>query len=209
MTNDNKLELFKLDPIDQKTLFWMMDNKPDSVRSWINYISRTYSRNRTIVDAEKFFNEVAPELEAEFLQPVNRNNNKKILLVDDDKTFNFLHTRIFEITGIADEINSALNGVQAIDLLKKSSDNSSLPDVILLDLSMPVMDGFTFLEAFNKTDIPNKENITIIIVSSSSDYRDKVKAREMGIEHFLVKPVNESELCSAVIGVTPIHSKES
>jgi CheY-like chemotaxis protein len=205
MTSESKLELFKLDSIDQKTLFWMMDNKPESVRHWINYISRTYSRSRTFVDADKFFSEVSPELEDDSLQPSINNKSRKILLVDDDKTYNFLHTRIFEITGIADEINATLYGVQAIDLLRKSSDKSSLPDVILLDLSMPVMDGFAFLEAFKKSDIPNKENITIIIVTSSSDYRDKAKARELGIKHFLVKPVNENELCNAVMEAYPVH----
>lgn len=204
MTNESKLELFKLDGIDQKTLFWMMDNKPESVRHWINYISRTYSRSRVFVDADKFFSEVAPELEDYSFQPSVTQKSRKILLVDDDKTYNFLHTRIFEITGVADEISAALNGIQAIDLLRSSSDNSTLPDVILLDLSMPVMDGFAFLEAFKQSDIPNKENISIIIVTSSSDYRDKARARELGVKHFMVKPVNESELCSAVIEASPI-----
>lgn len=204
MTSESKLELFKLDGIDQKTLFWMMDNKPESVRHWINYISRTYIRSRVFVDADKFFREVAPELESDSFQPSVINKSRKILLVDDDKTYNFLHTRIFEITGIADEVSAALNGVQAIDLLRSSSDNSTLPDVILLDLSMPVMDGFAFLEAFKQSDIPNKENVSIIIVTSSSDYRDKARARELGVKHFMVKPVNESELCSAVIEANPI-----
>lgn len=198
MTTESKLELFKLDPIDQKTLFWMMDNKPDSVRTWINYISRTY-RNRTLIDPEKFFNEVAPELDENFVQPAIASNTRKILLVDDDKTFNFLHTRMLEITGVADEVESSLNGAQALKLLENSGEK--IPDVILLDLSMPVMDGFGFIEAFRKSEIPNKENVSIIIVSSSSDFRDKAKARELGIEHFLTKPVDREELVSAVRGL--------
>lgn len=199
MSTESRLELFKLDPIDQKTLFWMMDNKPDSVRSWINYISNTYKRNRTtVIDAEKFFNEVSPELEDNEMQPLHHRTTKSILLVDDDKTFNFLHARMLEISGISDQIRTTLNGVQALELLKKSSLEENLPDVILLDLSMPVMDGFGFLEAFKSADIPDKDSISIVVVTSSSDYRDRNKAKELGIEHFLTKPVKKEELIEAI-----------
>lgn len=201
MASEDNLELFKLDPIDQKTLFWMMDNKPEAVRSWINYISNTYKRNRTLlIDAVKFFDEVEPDLHPETTAVRVKARPKNVLLVDDDRTFNFLHTRILEITGVADTITSTLNGAQAIELLKKSA-GENRPDIILLDLSMPVMDGFSFLEAFRKSEIPGKENITIIIVTSSGDYRDKVRAKELGVDYFLTKPVNESELCSMVIGI--------
>ena len=203
MTTESKLELFKLDPIDQKTLFWMMDNKPDSVRTWINHISRTY-KNRILIDPEKFFNEVAPELDEDFNQSPIEHRTKKILLVDDDKTFNFLHTRILEITGVAGEINIALNGNQAINSLMKLARENNLPDIILLDLSMPVMDGFDFLEAFKQSNIPDKEKITIIVITSSNDYRDKNRASNLGIEHFLSKPVNENELYQVVVEASAI-----
>jgi len=123
--------------------------------------------------------------------------------VDDDKTFNFLHARMLEISGISDQIRTTLNGVQALELLKKSSLEENLPDVILLDLSMPVMDGFGFLEAFKNADIPDKDSISIIVVTSSSDNRDRNKAKELGIERFLTKPVSEKELIETISELTP------
>jgi CheY-like chemotaxis protein len=97
--------------------------------------------------------------------------------------------------GIADEIHIAANGKEGIDLLNTHFRNSgTIPDIILLDLSMPVMDGFGFLEAFNTLSIVNKERIKIIIVTSSANPGDISKAREMGVEHYLTKPISEEKL---------------
>ncbi len=78
---------------------------------------------------------------------------KNVLLVDDDKTFNFISTRLLELTGMAGNILTAWNGKQALDLFER---NQGFPDVILLDLNMPVMDGFEFLEAFNTLNLQGK-----------------------------------------------------
>ena len=124
---------------------------------------------------------------------------KNILLVDDDKIFNFLNQKILTNIGIADEIHTALNGQQAIQLINEYFQGSqSLPDYILLDLNMPIMDGFTFLEAFNKLNIPGKEKVTIIIITSSLDKRDIEKAKAYGINHYLTKPISEKDLRSVL-----------
>jgi CheY-like chemotaxis protein len=120
---------------------------------------------------------------------------KNILLVDDDHIFNFLSAKILQKTGIAGEINTALNGKEALDLLNNCYTNSvTVPDVILLDLNMPIMDGFTFLEAFKDLKIPNKDSIQIIVVSSSQDPRDIQRARELGAKHYMQKPITEHGL---------------
>ena len=74
-------------------------------------------------------------------------------------------------------------------------------DVILLDLNMPVMDGFTFLEAFQRLKLPRKDAVNIIIVTSSDDARDRERAKEMGITRYLTKPLSEANLISALEGV--------
>lgn len=195
-------EFFKLDSTDRKVLFWMMDYNPGSLSAWIEYISKQYARNRSVsIDAELLFNEViidVPE-EKDSLKSRSTWRPKNILLVDDETLFNFLHKRILQLTRVSDEVQTALNGKEAIEFLKSCSQNNSLPDIILLDLSMPVMDGFAFLEAFQKLELPNKERINIIVITSSLNERDRLKARSMGVNHYLIKPVDERELCSAVI----------
>lgn len=124
---------------------------------------------------------------------------KNILLVDDDNIFNFLNTKLLESSGIASEIHTAGNGQEALDLLNNYfSGTTSLPDVILLDLNMPVMDGFGFLEAFKKLNLPRKEKVSIIIVTSSEDPKDMARAKRMGITNYLTKPVSREALLRAL-----------
>jgi CheY-like chemotaxis protein len=165
-------------------------------------VATLYTRGKnTPVDAEKLFNEVIIELSPEEVGNVRRTwRPKRILLVDDESLFNFLHKRMLELTGISKEIHTTFNGVQAIEYLKANCWEGKLPDVILLDLSMPVMDGFAFLEAFSAIDFPNKKKISIVIITSSIDGRDRVRARELGVTRYLIKPVDERELCAAIVG---------
>lgn len=124
---------------------------------------------------------------------------KNILLVDDDNIFNFLNTKLLEASGIASEIHTAGNGQEALDLLNNYfTGTTSLPDVILLDLNMPVMDGFGFLEAFKKLNLPRKERVSIIIVTSSEDPKDMARAKQLGITSYLTKPVSRDALLRAL-----------
>ena len=100
---------------------------------------------------------------------------KSILLVDDDRISNFLK--------------------QAIDLFNEYYIGAKpLPDVILLDLNMPIMEGFGFLEAFRSLDLPGKDRVKIIIVSSSVSPEDIARAKHSGASQYLSKPVNEQNL---------------
>jgi CheY-like chemotaxis protein len=123
---------------------------------------------------------------------------KKVLLVDDDQVCNLISKKTLQRMGIVNEVHTALNGEEAINLLNDYFQGAlSLPDVILLDLNMPIMDGFTFIEAFKKLNIPNKDSMRIVIVSSSQNPNDVRKAKEMGITAFLTKPVTETNLRTA------------
>lgn len=124
---------------------------------------------------------------------------KNVLLVDDDSICNFLSTKLLQQAGIADEINVAVNCREALDLLSNHySGTAKLPDVILLDLNMPVMDGFGFLEAFNRLNLPRKEDVSVVIVSSSQNADDMLRAKEMGITRYLTKPLSRESLLSAL-----------
>jgi len=124
---------------------------------------------------------------------------KNVLLVDDDKVFNFLSQRTLERMGFAERIHIANNGKEALDLLNDYFTGSlAVPDVILLDLDMPVMDGFQFVAAFKKLKFPEKNNIRIVIVTSSENPRDRQRAEELGIKHYINKPISESSLRSVL-----------
>lgn len=120
---------------------------------------------------------------------------KNVLIVDDDSVFNFLSTKALEAMGFVNDIHTALNGQQALDLFNEYySGTKHLPDFILLDLNMPIMDGFGFLEAFRRLDLPNKEKMKIIIVTSSIDPQDEARAKAFGITQYLSKPITEQSL---------------
>jgi len=124
---------------------------------------------------------------------------KNVLLVDDDEIFNFLSTKILERMGVANDIHVALNGEEALTLLNNYYQGSvSVPDVILLDLNMPIMDGFGFLQAFKRLSLPRMDRIKIVIVSSSQDPQDVQKARELGVAYYLSKPLTEEKLLSVL-----------
>jgi CheY-like chemotaxis protein len=116
---------------------------------------------------------------------------KDILLVDDDSIANFLIERIVQSTGFAKSISTALNGKEALHVFTKHLDDSSpVPEVVLLDLNMPIMNGFEFLKAFQQLEFKEKSNILIILVTSSNNPTDIETAKELGIKYYLTKPIS-------------------
>ncbi len=122
-----------------------------------------------------------------------------ILIVDDDHTNNFLSEIIIQDMGITDHIYSAYNGEEALTFLhnKYNSPGSQSiegwPELILLDINMPVMNGFEFLEAFEKTNLPTKE-MTIVLLTSSDNPHDLEMAKRYRITSYLNKPLNEEKV---------------
>lgn len=115
---------------------------------------------------------------------------KDILVVDDDSIANFLIERIVESTGLAGHISKALNGREALTYLRPDDGSEPVPQVILLDLNMPLMNGFEFIKAYHELDFKGKEDILIILVTSSDNPSDIKKAKELGIKYYLTKPLS-------------------
>jgi CheY-like chemotaxis protein len=115
---------------------------------------------------------------------------KNILLVDDDSIANFLIERIVQSTGLARHISKALNGKEALKVFAEHGNGSSLPEVVLLDLNMPIMNGFEFIQAYKNLDFQEKDHVLIILVTSSNNPVDIEKARELGIKYYLTKPIS-------------------
>lgn len=121
---------------------------------------------------------------------------KNVLLVDDDSTFQFIGKALLKYVGVPPEnIQSALSGKHAMDLLTTFyATTKSLPDLILLDLNMPIMDGFGFLDAFNKLELPEKDKAKIIVLTSSHNSADMERVREFGVTKYMTKPLQEEDL---------------
>ncbi len=118
---------------------------------------------------------------------------KRILLVDDDNINNFINQRLIKKLNIAEEVNVAVNGEEAIKVIKNTCDNEC-PDLILLDINMPVMDGFEFLEEYKKLPIPNKDKVVIVMLTTSTNQNDMGRSKNIPIRGFLNKPLTEDKL---------------
>ncbi len=116
-----------------------------------------------------------------------KNKFKCILLVDDDHATNYIHRKILEKSGIVENVKVALNGQEALDFIEinneieKRGEVSELPSVIFLDINMPVLDGWEFLEEYDKLKMFKKEKTIIIMMSTSFNPDDEIKAK--GINH--------------------------
>ncbi len=115
-----------------------------------------------------------------------------IILVDDNEIDLFLHEKLLILSGISDHI---LKFTMARDALDYLDEHKFSPDIILLDIQMPEMDGFDFLEQYERIDGIDREKIRIFMVSSSLDFGDisKAKANPM-VQEFIKKPLNIKEL---------------
>lgn len=119
-------------------------------------------------------------------------------IIDDDPMYVNLLTRIIDVKRLSKNLLIFNNGKQALDYFVaagKNKKNQGIPKVILLDLNMPVMDGWQFLSALSDYKLDNLSSTTIYIVSSSINPSDieRSKALEQ-VNDFLIKPVNFDEL---------------
>lgn len=115
-------------------------------------------------------------------------------IIDDDPVFVFGAKKIMELGNICKSFMVFPNGAEALDNLKAIIVNKKkLPDFILLDLNMPVMDGWEFLDVFIK--IPSEKQITIYIVTSSMDPMDFEKAKTYSnVNNYFIKPISIDDL---------------
>jgi CheY-like chemotaxis protein len=125
---------------------------------------------------------------------------KHLALVDDDETFVFLTTKAIEQTNLVDKIKVFRNGLQLLDFLKQNiSKPNLLPEIILLDLSMPVMDGWQFLEEYIKIKPKTGKKITIYICSSSISPDDITRAKAISsISDYIIKPITKEKLVKII-----------
>ena len=118
------------------------------------------------------------------------------MLVDDNDTDNFISKRIIEITNFANRVEVKNSGKSALEYLEEYQDNEEmLPNIIFLDINMPIVDGFVFLYEFEKFNELVRRKCKVIILSSSDNKRDidKIVNNDHVIK-FITKPLTESSL---------------
>ena len=127
---------------------------------------------------------------------------KNILLVDDDEITNFLNSQLIEGKEVAENVHTVLNGQEALDYLKKHcidrSNGERCPSVIFLDLNMPVMDGFEFLEKFNYLEEIDKNGLPVFILTSSENKSDVSKAERFNVTGYISKPLTTEKVDFAI-----------
>jgi len=123
-----------------------------------------------------------------------------LCIVDDDDIYQYVTQKVIEKTKLVSTIKIFSNGLQAINFIDTAlSNQEELPDVILLDLNMPILDGWGFLEEYISRKPQIGKKITIYIVSSSIDPIDIERAKTISdVTDFVVKPMTQDKLIELV-----------
>jgi CheY-like chemotaxis protein len=123
-------------------------------------------------------------------------NRKNVLIVDDDEVYLYLMKRLLKELSEGMEVHTSTDGEQAIDFIKKCDAEKNLaPKIIFLDVNMPFLDGWGFLEEFKKLNVNFEDKIHIYLVTSSELPADKKRAEEYKeLDGYIVKPISEEKL---------------
>jgi CheY-like chemotaxis protein len=113
-----------------------------------------------------------------------------VLLVDDDYVNNFLTERLLRRSNIAREIKAVRNGEEALTYL--SEEKNKFPELILLDINMPEMDGIGFLKNFKNMVLDRK--VRVILLTGSMDPVEKKTLERLGFPDLIQKPFTEEKL---------------
>lgn len=126
-----------------------------------------------------------------------------VCIVDDDDIYQFTTTILLRKTELVNKIVVFSNGLKAIDFLKEEMGNKeNIPDILLLDVNMPVMDGWEFLEEYLLIRSKLPKSVVIYMVSSSVDERDVLRAKSISaLSGYLVKPISSENLMDIISAV--------
>ena len=127
-------------------------------------------------------------------------NFNSIMLIDDNEIDNLINQKMIEASGIAKTIYTHTGAKSAIEFIRNlekldAISSQVLPEVVFLDIDMPLMDGFQFLDEFEKLREDTKKHCKIVILTSSINPQDVNKSKNYtSVKKYLNKPLTQSAL---------------
>jgi len=123
-------------------------------------------------------------------------------LVDDDATTNFLNEELIEELDITEQIHIAYNGQEALDYINKEGKfkpskkgDFPRPNIIFLDINMPLMDGYEFLNEYHKLPKSKKAEVVIVFLTTSDSHKDKLNLiNDKLVSNYIEKPLRKKEI---------------
>jgi len=124
------------------------------------------------------------------MKPINL-----VTIIDDDPIFAFIEKKMLEETNLVNQIRIFNSGLKALDFIKLNAyKRELLPDIILLDLKMPVMDGWQFLDAFLDLKHTLEKKITIYIVAYTLTETDIARINKINeVSDYIIKPMTKEK----------------
>ena len=122
---------------------------------------------------------------------------KEIMLIDDSRGTNSLNKRLLEEMGIVENISIALNGQLALDYLTTRNEKGDYPspDIIFLDIRMPVMDGYQFLDKYHELAKEMQSNQIIVMLTTSINELDIKRATNYeSVKGYQFKPLKKEHI---------------
>jgi CheY-like chemotaxis protein len=122
-------------------------------------------------------------------------------IIDDDEVYKYGFRKYVEVKGLCDKVVDFSNGRDAINILSENINAANLPDIIFLDIDMPVMNGWEFMVAFEQIRTRISKKITIFLVTSCISYQDILHAQNHpDITDYIIKPIDSQQFNFAFTG---------
>jgi CheY-like chemotaxis protein len=119
-----------------------------------------------------------------------------ILLIDDDEAANFINEMVIHEAGCAEKVVTVQSGIDAIEYLKSRENNAyPRPDLMFVDINMPAMNGWEFLEMYGTPDKQHQARVVIVMLTTSLNPDDAEKAKKIAeVDDFKNKPLTVDAL---------------